>query len=154
MGKEKKIEKIEKCCLSLSDLGGFEKKLLKYNLLSKLFCYAIFVIIHFVVKDQHDFKNMTEFFFDSQSDTIKGKILYFFMGFAKWDGVMFLKIYFQGYDNLALHAFFPGFPFILKVLLGPFESLLDGESLTIALLITGILLNLTLNLVNNVFIFR
>lgn len=102
-------KKEEKSCFSLKNLSIYERKFLKYNIISKIFCYIIFTSVHLFIKDQHDFENMTEFFFNSKPKNPKSKLLYFLMGFAKWDGLMFLKIFHQGYDNLKLHAFFLDF---------------------------------------------
>lgn len=49
------------------------------------------------------------------------RLTIFLLNFAKWDGVMFIKVVLQGYDNVKLKAFFPGLPFFLKLILRGFE---------------------------------
>jgi len=81
----------------------------------------------------------------------------FIATFAKWDGLMFVKIVLEGYDNLKMHAFFPGFPVIVKILvkyLVPAGFKQTDPSIFVWCVGTGVLMNFILNLVNNLYIYR
>ena len=87
----------------------------------------------------------------------KLKLTLFLLNFAKWDGVMFIKIILQGYDNLKLKAFFPGMPFLLKIILDVVEAIigkLGNQDKILTILSIGLLLNLAMNLAANVLIHR
>lgn len=146
----------KKSCLDIWRRSQFENRLVGLNLMTKMFGYLVFLAVHILVKDHHDYENMTELYFDldKDGDTYLKRILYLSMGFAKWDGLMFLKIFHEGYDNLKLHAFFPGFPMVLRLITWPFGSIFGKAELTILVIFIGVLLNFMMHLANNVFIYR
>ena len=157
--------KIETSNLSLIHLTQFEKDLIKLTLFIKSLGIIIFLLAHNILGDNHDYLNnaLLEYKGD-RLPPFKKLVFTNLIALCKWDGLMFLKVIFYGYDNLKLHAFFPGFPYvvkgiiffsnaILKHILGDFNKQALAWQVCVVVLVAAIL-NLILNGINAIYIYR
>ena len=147
------------------NLSEYEKVLVKINLICKTGMIVLFLATAMLGYDKHDYeRNMTYEFLDihpNQYDTTPHPTRMFIiqklLHFVKWDGLMFLKIVFKGYDNVKQYAFFPGFPYLLKFLLHFMEFFtgkLVYENRLIFVIVLGLAINIACNFLNNILIFR
>lgn len=80
-----------------------------------------------------------------------------------WDGWYFFHIIFYGHTNMQLHAFYPGFPYLISFLVKVFrlftghpwvEYLAPKETEMFQLMFVGVAVNFSLYLVNQYLIFK
>ena len=117
------------------------------------------IFVHFWMSDEHEFDKVMREEYQTTNSTFTRVITLF----AKWDGLMFVKVFMRGYDNLKMHAFFPGFPIFLKMIfffLDPifsifgFTAATDGPSRVVTMIFIGLLLNLGMHVINNILVYR
>lgn len=147
-----KLKKI----LNLFKRSEFENSILKYNLITKCILLLIYLFFQIYVDDQHDFKNMMEFTLnisEKENNRLLNKFLYILMGLTKWDGSMFLDIIQNGYSDLNTRAFFPGYPAFVYILTYPIRIFINNN-LILLYISFGIIVNITLHLINNLLIYR
>jgi hypothetical protein len=143
---------------------NFLEKVTKFSIATKLLIIGIMSVANWFKFDDHDFWRSAslEFGFD-YSRSFMDKFGIFLLNFAKWDGIMFVKIFFESYDNLKLFAFFPGFPILLKAILTPifymgkmmdFEIFQNRQFQTIVLILAGCALNFVMHVSNTKKIYR
>ena len=132
--------------------------IIKSNLAVKLFFFAYCVVFHMPFHDAHNEGYNFEGRYNPKGIGWASRLSFL----LNWDGLYFFNAAQTGYTNLKQYAFYPGFPYVLKRFYGflfkllPFtDKLVDtigGEA--IALMVVGLLLNLSLHILNNWLLFR
>jgi phosphatidylinositol glycan class V len=71
-----------------------------------------------------------------------------FSGFAKWDGLFFLQIAHEGYLFEKNHAFFPGFPLVIRAIGTVLTHFLPFLSRDEVFLISGVIIAWTCSVIS------
>lgn len=127
------------------------KPVLAKNFLLKVALVLLVSFIHNTDGQARKYNSLMNAIYNPTHDVFASGV----MALAEWDGLYFLQATLVGYTNLKQFAFFPGFPTLMRFLLGcvhavPGASLvLKGIPIAVVAVFTGFCVNLVLHLANN-----
>ena len=146
----------------IDQISTKENKDIKLIIISSILVKCVFLLYCFCVNDPFNDAHKEGFNFEARYNPKKYWWTNKMSFLINWDGLYFFNAAQQGYSNLRQFAFYPGFPIVLKYLDSFFKKAVPLYSSftteygleSISIMIIGLLLNFTLHLLNNYWIYK